>query len=293
MVAEVETLKQRLSDPRLDRARGREYMVRVLYCEMLGHDVSFALIPCVQLASDPNLLTKKVRARWPEARARAGHVPRCAPRGRLPMGGASAHPRARARAKKTRRRSKTTLTPTTPTPPPRNARPLLPQHKKPTGRLPRAHAAARPAPRPRAPARQHPPGRHALGQLCRRVGRAHRRHATRRPRPRRRGAARGASSFFCLCFFRRVFHLPGPFLSCCPRIYQHPQTRQTKPKKFPLVFILRSSKSSRTQRTPCAKKRWPRSTASCGSTRAARGRFRGVTSRPACARPCATATRAS
>jgi hypothetical protein len=61
MVQEVETLKQRLTDPRLDRARGREYMVRVLYCEMLGHDVSFALIPCLQLASDPNLLTKKVR----------------------------------------------------------------------------------------------------------------------------------------------------------------------------------------------------------------------------------------
>lgn len=61
MVAEAETLKQRLSDPRLDRSRGREYMVRVLYCEMLGHDVSFALIPCLQLASDPNLLTKKVK----------------------------------------------------------------------------------------------------------------------------------------------------------------------------------------------------------------------------------------
>jgi len=64
MLAEVELLKLRLSDPRLDRARGREYMVRVLYCEMLGHDVSFALIPCVQLASDPNILTKKARRFW-------------------------------------------------------------------------------------------------------------------------------------------------------------------------------------------------------------------------------------
>ena len=59
--AEVDTLKQRLSDPRLDKSRGREYMVRVIYCEMLGHDASFAYIPALQLASDPNLLTKKVR----------------------------------------------------------------------------------------------------------------------------------------------------------------------------------------------------------------------------------------
>ena len=57
---ELETLKQRLSDPKLDKSRGREYMVRVMYCEMLGHDAAFAYIPCLQFASDPNLLTKKV-----------------------------------------------------------------------------------------------------------------------------------------------------------------------------------------------------------------------------------------
>eukprot|EP00878_Enallax_costatus_P034818 GHUV01038690.1.p1 GENE.GHUV01038690.1~~GHUV01038690.1.p1 ORF type:complete len:154 (-),score=16.16 GHUV01038690.1:169-630(-) len=60
IAAEVDTLKQRLSDPKLDKTRGREYMVRVIYCEMLGHDASFAYIPALQLASDPNLLTKKV-----------------------------------------------------------------------------------------------------------------------------------------------------------------------------------------------------------------------------------------
>ena len=37
-------------------------MVRVINCEMLGHDASFAYIPALQLASDPSLLTKKVRA---------------------------------------------------------------------------------------------------------------------------------------------------------------------------------------------------------------------------------------
>jgi hypothetical protein len=35
--------------------------VRIMYCEMLGHDVSFAYIPVLQMASDPNLLNKKVR----------------------------------------------------------------------------------------------------------------------------------------------------------------------------------------------------------------------------------------
>lgn len=34
--------------------------VRVMYCEMLGHDVGFAYIPVLQMASDPNLLNKKV-----------------------------------------------------------------------------------------------------------------------------------------------------------------------------------------------------------------------------------------
>ena len=62
ILQELETLKQRLSDPKLDKSRGREYMVRVMYCEMLGHDAGFAYIPCLQFASDPNLLTKKVRS---------------------------------------------------------------------------------------------------------------------------------------------------------------------------------------------------------------------------------------
>lgn len=69
--AEVDVLKQRLADPRLDKSRGREYMVRVMYCEMLGHDASWAYIPALQLASDPSLLTKKVRARASCAGGRA------------------------------------------------------------------------------------------------------------------------------------------------------------------------------------------------------------------------------
>lgn len=60
IMAEVEVLKQRFSDPKLDKTRGREYMVRLLYCEMLGHDASFAYVKALQFASEPNILTKKV-----------------------------------------------------------------------------------------------------------------------------------------------------------------------------------------------------------------------------------------
>lgn len=60
IVAELEVLKVRLSDPKLDKSRGREYMVRLIYCEMLGHDASFAYIKAVQFASETNIQTKKV-----------------------------------------------------------------------------------------------------------------------------------------------------------------------------------------------------------------------------------------
>ncbi|PNW83178.1 hypothetical protein CHLRE_06g310000v5 [Chlamydomonas reinhardtii] len=56
---ELELLKQRLSDPKLDKSRGKEYMIRLIYCEMLGHDASFAYIKALQFASDPNIHTKK------------------------------------------------------------------------------------------------------------------------------------------------------------------------------------------------------------------------------------------
>lgn len=62
ILAELEVLKQRFSDPKLDKSRGREYMVRLLYCEMLGHDASFAYVKALQFASEPNILTKKASA---------------------------------------------------------------------------------------------------------------------------------------------------------------------------------------------------------------------------------------
>ncbi|GLC48271.1 hypothetical protein PLESTB_000077700 [Pleodorina starrii] len=56
---ELELLKQRLSDPKLDKSRGKEYMIRLMYCEILGHDASFAYVKALQFASDPNIHTKK------------------------------------------------------------------------------------------------------------------------------------------------------------------------------------------------------------------------------------------
>jgi AP-4 complex subunit epsilon-1 len=35
-------------------------MVRLIYCEMLGHDVSWAYVRALQFVSEPNILTKKV-----------------------------------------------------------------------------------------------------------------------------------------------------------------------------------------------------------------------------------------
>ena len=35
--------------------------MRAIYCEMLGHDVAFAHVKALQFASEPNILTKKVR----------------------------------------------------------------------------------------------------------------------------------------------------------------------------------------------------------------------------------------
>ena len=59
MANEIETLKSRLNDPKLDKARIREYMVRAIYIEMLGHDASWTHVKALQFASDEQLINKK------------------------------------------------------------------------------------------------------------------------------------------------------------------------------------------------------------------------------------------
>ena len=48
-------------------------MVRAIYCEMLGHDVAFAHVKALQFASEPNILTKKVRC-WEGAGGKDGSL---------------------------------------------------------------------------------------------------------------------------------------------------------------------------------------------------------------------------
>jgi len=60
MKNEVVYLKQRLADPKLEKGKLREYLLRLLYVELLGHDASFGHIHAVKLCSDASLINKKV-----------------------------------------------------------------------------------------------------------------------------------------------------------------------------------------------------------------------------------------
>ena len=60
MAQEVETLKPRLKDPRMDKRFLKELMIRLIYIEMLGHDASWGHVKALQACSETNLITKKV-----------------------------------------------------------------------------------------------------------------------------------------------------------------------------------------------------------------------------------------
>ena len=64
IVSEMCSLKSSMSVPapaagRGGRRKALEFLVRVMYCEMLGHDCSFAYIKCVELAASSSLLHKR------------------------------------------------------------------------------------------------------------------------------------------------------------------------------------------------------------------------------------------
>lgn len=60
VLREIDTLRHKLTDPSMDRTRIKEFIVRLIYIETLGHDASFGYIHAVKLCSDPSLVNKKV-----------------------------------------------------------------------------------------------------------------------------------------------------------------------------------------------------------------------------------------
>ena len=60
IVREVEVLKPRLKDAKLDKRLLKEMLVRLIYVEMLGHDASWGHVKALQACSETHLLTKKV-----------------------------------------------------------------------------------------------------------------------------------------------------------------------------------------------------------------------------------------
>ena len=60
MIKEKEILKELISKPNATLRQRKEYLIRAIYLEMLGHDASFSYLYAVNLTQDKNVMNKRV-----------------------------------------------------------------------------------------------------------------------------------------------------------------------------------------------------------------------------------------